>query len=115
DSLAHNSIVQGSILSGARRRPFPHNDWQALDQMLSEVRSAYRRVVVAIEGVYSMDGDIANLPRFIEVAKKHHALIHVDEAHSIGVLGKTGRGVGEHYNVDRRDVDIWMGTLSKAL
>ena len=114
DALAHNSIVQGAILSGARRRPFPHNDWQALDQLLAELRGEYRRVLVAIEGVYSMDGDIPDLPRFIEVKKRHKAFLMVDEAHSIGVLGPHGRGIGEHFDVDPADVDIWMGTLSKA-
>jgi 8-amino-7-oxononanoate synthase len=115
DSLAHNSIVQGSILSGARRRPFPHNDWQTLDQLLGELRHEYRRVLVAIEGVYSMDGDFPDLPQFIEVKKKHKAMLMVDEAHSIGVLGPHGRGIGEHFDVEPADVDIWMGTLSKAL
>ena len=115
DSLAHNSIIQGSILSGARRRPFPHNDCEALDKLLTELRPSYRRVGIAIEGVYSMDGDIPDLPRFIEIKKRHKAFLYIDEAHSLGILGDHGRGVGEHFGVDARDVDIWMGTLSKAL
>jgi 8-amino-7-oxononanoate synthase/acyl carrier protein len=114
DSLAHNSIVQGCVLSGARRRPFPHNDWQALDQLLTEVRGEYRRVLVAIEGVYSMDGDYPDLPRFIEVKQRHKAFLMVDEAHSAGVMGPHGRGIGEHFDADPADVDIWMGTLSKS-
>jgi 8-amino-7-oxononanoate synthase len=114
DALAHNSIVQGAILSGARRRAFPHNDWQALDKLLHELRHTYRRVAIAIEGVYSMDGDIPDLPRFIEVKKRHKAFLYVDEAHSVGVLGATGHGIAEHFGVDPREVDIWMGTLSKA-
>ena len=100
DSLAHNSIVQGAILSGARRRPFPHNDWQTLDQLLGELRHEYRRVLIAIEGVYSMDGDFPDLPQFIAVKKKHKALLMIDEAHSIGVLGPHGRGIGEHFDVE---------------
>ena len=115
DALAHNSIVQGSILSGARRRPFPHNDWQAADKLLEQYRHEYRRVLLVIEGVYSMDGDIADLPKFIEVRKRHKALLMIDEAHSVGVLGATGRGAGEHFGVAADDVDIWMGTLSKGL
>ena len=115
DALAHNSIVQGSILSGARRRPFAHNDWQAADRLLEQYRHEYRRVLVAIEGVYSMDGDIAPLPEFIAVKMRHKALLMIDEAHSIGVLGPTGRGIAEYYGVDRGEVDIWMATLSKAL
>ena len=114
DALAHNSIVQGAILSGARRRAFPHNDWRGLDKLLAELRPAYRRVLIAIEGVYSMDGDIPDLPRFVEVKKRHRAFLYVDEAHSVGILGEQGRGIGEHYGVPAADVDIWMGTLSKA-
>ena len=115
DALAHNSIVQGAILSGARRRPFAHNDWQAADRLLEQYRHEYRRVLIAIEGVYSMDGDFPDLPRFIEVRKRHKALLMIDEAHSIGVLGSHGRGIGEHYKVKPADVDIWMGTMSKSL
>ncbi len=114
DALSHNSIVQGAILSGARRRPFPHNDWQALDAILREHRTKHRRVLVIVEGVYSMDGDFPDLPRFIEVTKRHHAWLMVDEAHSIGTMGPTGRGIGEHFGINPRDVDIWMGTLSKS-
>ena len=114
DSLAHNSIVQGALLSGARRRPFPHNDFEALDRMLGEIRSQYRRVLIAIEGVYSMDGDFADVPRFIEVKKKHGAILMVDEAHSFGTMGSSGHGMAEHFGFDARDVDIWMGTLSKS-
>jgi len=115
DSLAHNSIVQGALLSGARRRPFPHNDWQTLDAILQEVRTEYRRVLVAIEGVYSMDGDYPDLPRFIEVKQRHKAFLLIDEAHSLGTMGATGRGLGELFGVDRRSVDLWMGGISKAL
>jgi 8-amino-7-oxononanoate synthase len=115
DSLAHDCILGGSRLSGAKRRPFPHNDFEALEKQLGQLRPHYRRVLIAVEGVYSMDGDIAPLPRFVELKKKYKALLLVDEAHSIGVLGETGRGVGEHHRVDRADVDLWMGTMSKSL
>jgi len=115
DSLAHDCILGGSKLSGAKRRPFPHSDVAALDKQLAQLRPHYRRVLIAVEGVYSMDGDITPLPQIVELKKKYGALLLVDEAHSIGVLGKTGRGVGEHYGVDRGDVDLWMGTMSKSL
>jgi 8-amino-7-oxononanoate synthase len=115
DALAHDSIVRGAILSGAARRAFPHNDWAALDRLLDAVRGSYDRTIVALEGVYSMDGDIPDLPRFIEVKERHGCVLMVDEAHSMGVLGATGRGVSEHFGVDPRQVDIWMGTLSKSL
>jgi 8-amino-7-oxononanoate synthase/acyl carrier protein len=114
DALAHNSIVQGCILSGAHRRPFPHNNWQVVDKLLADLRGDYRRVLVAIEGVYSTDGDIPDLPRFIEVKRRHKAFLMVDEAHSAGVLGPHGRGIGEYFGVDPQSVDLWMGTLSKS-
>lgn len=114
DALSHNSILQGAILSGARRRPFPHNDWRTADRLLELFRREYRRVLIVIEGVYSMDGDIPDLPHFIEVKKRHKALLMIDEAHSMGTLGDTGRGIGEYFDVPRQDVDIWMGTLSKS-
>ncbi|MFL5365948.1 MAG: aminotransferase class I/II-fold pyridoxal phosphate-dependent enzyme [Myxococcales bacterium] len=115
DSLAHDCILGGAKLSGAKRRPFPHNDVAALEKQLAQLRPHYRRVLIAVEGVYSMDGDIAPLPGVIELKKKYGALLLVDEAHSFGVLGKTGRGVGEHFGLDRTDVDLWMGTMSKSL
>jgi 7-keto-8-aminopelargonate synthetase-like enzyme len=71
-------------------------------------------VLVAIEGVYSMDGDYPDLPKFVEVKNRHKALLIVDEAHSIGTMGSSGRGIGEHFGVDRACVDLWMGTLSKS-
>lgn len=115
DALIHNSVLQGCALSEATHRTFPHCDWQALDLMLRDTRSSFRRVLVVIEGLYSMDGDIPDLPAFIEVKKRHRALLMVDEAHSIGVLGREGRGIAEHFSVDPADVDLWMGTLSKSL
>jgi len=114
DALAHNSIMQGAIMSGARRRPFSHNDWKELDAILSEIRPEYRRVLVVIEGVYSMDGDYPELPKFVGVKKKHKALLMIDEAHSIGTMGSHGRGICEHFGVDPREVDLLMGTLSKS-
>ncbi|MEH6378199.1 aminotransferase class I/II-fold pyridoxal phosphate-dependent enzyme, partial [Streptomyces sp. KLMMK] len=115
DEWSHDSTVRGCVLSGARRRPFPHNDWEALDRILTALRGRHRRALVVIEGAYSQDGDIPDLPRFIEVKQRHGAMLMIDEAHSVGVLGETGRGIGEHFAVDRADVDLWMGTLSKAI
>jgi len=114
DELAHNSIIQGAIHSHAQRRPFPHNDWQALDSMLGEIRGDYKRVLVAIEGVYSMDGDYPDLPRFLEVKSRHRAMLMVDEAHSVGTMGTGGHGLAEHFGLETADVDIKMGTISKA-
>ena len=115
DELAHNSIVQGAALSKAGKRSFRHNDHQQLDSLLGDLRSQYRRVVVAIEGVYSMDGDYPDLPRFLEVKRKHDAMLYVDEAHSIGTMGPEGRGICDFFGVDPREGDLWMGTISKAL
>jgi 8-amino-7-oxononanoate synthase len=115
DSLIHASIQQGAKLSGAKVMPFPHNNHEALNHILEQRRSDYRHVLIAVEGVYSMDGDIPDLPRFVDIKKRHDALLMVDEAHSIGVLGKTGRGIGEYHGIDPSDVDLWMGTLSKTL
>ena len=115
DELIHNSVLQGTQLSGARRLPFPHNDWQALDRTLDEQRHHFERVLIVLEGIYSMDGDYPDLPRFVEVKRRHHAFLMVDEAHSLGVMGRTGQGIREHYGLAGADVDIWMGTLSKTL
>ncbi|HKT05075.1 MAG TPA: aminotransferase class I/II-fold pyridoxal phosphate-dependent enzyme [Rugosimonospora sp.] len=115
DALAHDSMLQGIRLSGAQRRPFPHNDLGALERLLAELTPRYRRVLVAVEGVYSMDGDLADLPALVRLRQRYGFLLYLDEAHSIGVLGHTGRGAGEHWGVAATGVDIWMGTLSKAL
>jgi 8-amino-7-oxononanoate synthase len=115
DELAHNSIMQGAGASKAGKRSFRHNDHRQLDGLLRDLRSQYARVVVAIEGVYSMDGDYPDLPRFIEVKKRHDALLYVDEAHSLGTMGPGGRGICDFFGVDAREGDLWMGTISKAL
>ncbi len=114
DALIHNSALEGCKLSGARRISFPHNDWKKVDEILRKQRHKYKRVLLVIEGVYSMDGDIPDLPKFIEIKKNHKTFLMVDEAHSIGVLGKNGRGIGEYFGIDPKDVDLWMGTLSKS-
>jgi len=115
DSLAHDSIITGARLSGARRLAFPHNDLTALAELLARERPKARRALIAVEGVYSMDGDLAPLPEIVRLKHDYDALLLVDEAHSLGVLGDTGRGVGEHFGTTRADVDLWMGTLSKSL
>ena len=115
DALAHNSIIEGIKLSGATRRSFAHNDTAQLDQILADIRGQFERVLIVIEGHYSMDGDIPDLPAFIDIKRRHQAFLMVDEAHSLGVLGTTGLGLHEHYGVPGTDVDIWMGTLSKTM
>jgi 8-amino-7-oxononanoate synthase len=115
DALIHNSIVQGAILSGARRVPFAHLDHEAADRLLSETRTHGGHALLVIEGHYSMDGDVPDLPAFIAVARRHRAWLMVDEAHALGVLGSRGFGTADHFGVDPSEVDIWMGTLSKSL
>jgi 8-amino-7-oxononanoate synthase len=115
DELLHNSAMQGAQFSGAHRLTFPHNDVGAAERLLREIRPRYRRALIVIEGVYSADGDIPDLSAFVALKRRHEAWLMVDEAHSIGVLGATGRGLAEHAGVSPRSVDLWMGTLSKSL
>ncbi len=115
DSLIHNSVLQGIRISGAHRLPFPHNDWAALDSILADKRHQFERVLIVIEGIFSMDGDYPDLPRFTDIKRRHRAFLMVDEAHSFGVMGETGLGIREHFRLKGTEVDIWMGTLSKAL
>ena len=115
DELVHNSILQGIKLSGAKRLPFNHNDDQHLRQLLQEHRRQFERVLIVVEGIYSMDGDFPDLPKFIELKQQHRCFLMVDEAHSFGVMGANGLGIREHFAVSGSDVDIWMGTLSKSL
>ncbi len=115
DALVHNSALQGIQLSGAKRMAFPHNDWAALDALLATHRRGFERALVVIEGLYGMDGDYPDLPRFVEVKRRHRAFLMVDEAHSFGVMGAHGLGIREHFGLAGGDVDIWMGTLSKTL
>jgi 8-amino-7-oxononanoate synthase len=115
DAAIHNSCTEGARLSGAKRLSFAHNDWRAAEAALAEARRAARRALLVIEGHYSMDGDIPDLPRFIEIARRHDAWLMVDEAHALGVVGTRGHGLHEHFGIDPNEVDIWMGTLSKTL
>ena len=115
DSLIHNSILEGIKLAGSARRSFPHNETESLNKILTEIRGDFERVLIVVEGLYSMDGDFPDLPSLIEIKYRYKAFLMVDEAHSLGVLGETGRGIREYFGVDGRDVDIWMGTLSKTL
>ena len=115
DALAHNSIEQGCKLSDATSRPFPHSDVAALESILKNQRAYYEKVLIIIEGAYSMDGDIAPLPDFVRVKKEYGCFLMVDEAHSACVIGQTGGGVDEYFNLDGNDIDIKYGTLSKGL
>ncbi len=115
DELAHNSLLTGTKLSKATAFAFRHNDLDNLEHLLRTHRRASRNALIVVEGLYSMDGDIPDLPRLIELKQRYGAWLMVDEAHALGVLGARGRGLAEHFGVEPRHVDIWMGTLSKAL
>jgi 8-amino-7-oxononanoate synthase len=115
DSAAHNSIVTGAVMSDATRRSFAHNDLSALEEQLGQIRDRHERVLIVVEGHYSMDGDYPELPRLLEIKEKYGCWLMIDEAHSLGVLGATGRGLSEVFGVDPSRIDIWMGTLSKTL
>ena len=115
DALIHNCIVVGAQLSGATRRLFPHNDLDAVEAILESSRDKYQRVLIITEGLFSMDGDGPDLARLVEIKQRWGCWLMMDEAHSIGVLGRTGRGIFEMAGVDPSHVDIWFGTLSKTL
>jgi len=115
DDLSHNSVLVGTKLSGATAFAFRHNDADALESLLKQHRHRHKRTLIVAEGLYSMDGDIADLPSLVALKEKYGAWLMVDEAHALGVLGATGRGSAEYFGIDPSRVDIWMGTLSKAL
>ena len=113
DRLNHASIIDGCRLSGAKIIAYEHINAQALDAVIKENLSQYRRALVVTDGVFSMDGDIAPLPALYEVTKKYDLLLMVDDAHGEGVLGKGGRGIVDHFGLHGK-VDIEVGTMSKA-
>jgi glycine C-acetyltransferase len=113
DKLNHASIVDGCLLSGADMVRFRHNDMAELERCLQKADAAATKLVV-VDAVFSMDGDIINLPRVVELCRQYGAWLMVDEAHSVGVLGKTGRGVEEHFGLEGV-IDLKMGTLSKTI
>jgi glycine C-acetyltransferase len=113
DKLNHASIVDGCMMSGAEFRRFKHNDMQDLESRLAQVPQGASKLVVA-DAVFSMDGDIIDLPGVAALCQKYNAYLMLDEAHSVGVLGKTGRGIEEYFGL-KDVVDIKMGTLSKTI
>jgi glycine C-acetyltransferase len=113
DILAHASIMDG--VEGKNTLLFKHNDMKSLESVLIRANRQYANKLVVIDAVYSMDGDIANLPEISALCKKYNALLMVDEAHSVGVIGKNGLGILDHYGMPSDSVDILMGTLSKAV
>lgn len=113
DKLNHASIVDGCLMSGSEFRRFKHNDMAHLETMLKNIPDGAAKLVIA-DSVFSMDGDIIDLPKMVELCKKYNAWLMIDEAHSVGVLGKTGTGIEEHFGLGDV-IDIKMGTLSKTI
>lgn len=113
DKLNHASIVDGCLMSGAEFRRFKHNDMADLEHRLEQIPDGAARLVIA-DAVFSMDGDVVDLPRASALCRKYNAYLMIDEAHSLGVLGPTGHGVEEYYGL-HNVIDIKMGTLSKTI
>ena len=113
DELNHASIIDGARLSGAKIIRYAHNDAEALEDAITKNAGTYRRALIVTDGVFSMDGDIAPLPRIVEVAERHDLMLMVDDAHGEGVLGRGGRGIVDHFGMHGR-VDVEVGTMSKA-
>lgn len=113
DKLNHASIVDGCLMSGAEFRRFRHNDLAHLEGLLRNAPADVAKMVIA-DSVFSMDGDIIDLPRIVELCRKYNAWLMIDEAHSVGVLGEKGTGIEEHFGM-YGEIDIKMGTLSKTI
>ncbi len=113
DNLDHACILDGARLSFGRVLKYKHNDMESLEERLRSVEEEWGRMIV-VDGVFSMEGDVANLPRIVELKKQYGARLMVDDAHGIGVMGENGRGTAEHFGVEA-DADLVMGTFSKSL
>ena len=117
DELNHGSIIDGVRLTRADRAIYKHNDMVDLSRVLDETEKhdpAYRRILIITDGVFSMDGDMTPLDQVAKLGGEHGAMVYVDDAHGEGVLGKGGRGIVSHYNLDHKEVQVEMGTFSKA-
>jgi 8-amino-7-oxononanoate synthase len=116
DQYAHQSIHDGVRMAGCETRRFRHNDMDDLERRIRQAKNrGARRILIAVDSVFSMDGDQAPLADLIEIKRRHGAFLLVDEAHSIGAVGATGRGICEEQNIDPADIDIVTGSLSKAI
>lgn len=111
DEKCHMSLIDGGRLSGAKMHFFDHNNMASLEEMLEKAKG--KRVLVAVEGVYSMDGDLVKLPEVVELCKRYNAPIYIDEAHSTLMFGKNGRGVAEHFGLEH-EIGVSFGTFSKS-
>nr|WP_314073710.1 aminotransferase class I/II-fold pyridoxal phosphate-dependent enzyme [uncultured Roseococcus sp.] len=115
DELIHNCVVVGAEGVRCQRKSYRHNDMEDLERYMVRHRDQFENVLIITEGLFSMDGDGCDLRALIDIKERHGAWLMVDEAHALGVMGATGKGSAEHAGVDPRRIDIWFGTLSKAL
>jgi 8-amino-7-oxononanoate synthase len=115
DELSHNSIVSGAKATKATLLKFKHNDFDDLQHLLRQNREYFRNCLIVVEGLYSMDGDLPDLPKLLTIKEQEKCWLLVDEAHSIGTLGDHGRGISEHFGEDPQRIDLIVGTLSKSL
>src|SRR5262249_18855471 len=113
DALDHACIIDGCRLSFARTVKYRHNDMHDLARKLAQIKPG-TGILIAVDGVFSMEGDVAPLPELVDLARKHGARLMVDDAHGLGVFGESGRGTPEHFGVEE-EVDLLMGTFSKSL
>uniref|UniRef100_A0A8D0GZW8 serine C-palmitoyltransferase n=1 Tax=Sphenodon punctatus TaxID=8508 RepID=A0A8D0GZW8_SPHPU len=122
DELNHTSLILGARLSGATIRVFKHNNVQSLEKLLRDAivhgqprsRRAWKKILILVEGIYSMEGSIVRLPEIVALKKRYKAYLYLDEEHSIGAVGRTGRGVVEYFGMDPDDIDVLMGTFTKS-
>uniref|UniRef100_A0AAQ4QB72 serine C-palmitoyltransferase n=1 Tax=Gasterosteus aculeatus aculeatus TaxID=481459 RepID=A0AAQ4QB72_GASAC len=122
DELNHASLVLGARLSGSTIRVFKHNNMQSLEKLLRDAiahgqprtHRPWKKILIVVEGIYSMEGSIVRLPEIVALKKRYKAYLYLDEAHSIGALGPNGRGVVDYFGLDPKDVDIMMGTFTKS-
>src|SRR5688500_1205392 len=116
DQYAHQSIHDGARMAGCENRRFRHNDMEDLERRLRQARNrGAKRILVAVDSVFSMDGDQAPIAQIVELKRKYGAFLLVDEAHALGSVGATGRGICEEQNIDPSDIDILTGSLSKGI
>jgi 8-amino-7-oxononanoate synthase len=115
DKLNHASLIDGALASDARHYRFKHCNQESLHQQLVHQQEQSRFLAVATDGVFSMDGDLAPLPEYIPIIEQHSAILIVDDAHGIGVLGETGGGSKQHFELTSSQLPILMGTMGKAL
>ncbi|XP_072437613.1 serine palmitoyltransferase 3 [Chiloscyllium punctatum] len=122
DELNHTSLILGARLSGAIIRVFKHNNLQSLEKLLRDAvvngqprtHRPWKKILIVVEGIYSMEGSMVRLAEIVALKKKYKAYLYLDEAHSIGAVGATGRGVVEYFEVDPTDIDVLMGTFTKS-